>query len=65
MTCNSIIPNRALHDAHHAHACIVCDEEFTPNHRPAGELRFMGRWGDACPDCHAYFSDEEEDAETT
>lgn len=62
MTFNSIIPSRAAHDAHHAHACVVCDEEFTALFRPFAELRYMGRWGDACEECHAYFHEEDDAA---
>jgi hypothetical protein len=63
MTHNSIIPSRAAHDAHYAHCCVVCDEEFTHLHRPHAELQFMGIWGDACQSCHTYFKDDEADDE--
>lgn len=42
------------------HRCTVCEELFTRDLRPAGEIHFNGDWGDACPTCYHYYQDQQD-----
>lgn len=41
------------------HRCIVCEEPFTRDLRPAGEIEYAKQWGDACPTCCHYYRDQQ------
>jgi hypothetical protein len=42
------------------HRCIVCEEPFTRDLRPAGEIEYAKDWGDACPTCYHYYQDQQD-----
>jgi hypothetical protein len=42
------------------HRCIVCEERFTRDLRPAGEIEYAKQWGDACPTCYHYYQDQQD-----